>query len=62
MNSPQILDIYILAPINFKHRAGDGMKTRERRLTNIVPALQSNCGETQCPYVLEVRACQVKEN
>ena len=44
----------MIVPVNFRHKAGDGSTTREHRLSDIVPALQSNCGETQCPYVLEL--------
>ena len=56
------MTVYILAPINFNHKAGDGTKTREHRVISIVPALQANCGETQCPYVLEVRECSQRES
>lgn len=45
--------VCLLAPVNFKHKAGDGIKTRERRTTHIHPALQANCGATQATYVLE---------
>lgn len=61
LNRIQNVEVYMLAPINFKHKAGDGTKTRERKLTTIVPALQSSCGETQCSYVLEVRRCSQTE-
>ena len=46
--------ICYLTPINFKHKAGDGTKTRQRRVAWIHPALQANCGETQATYVLEI--------
>ena len=45
--------ICLLAPINFKHKAGDGTKTREKRIAQIHPALQANCGATQATYILE---------
>ena len=44
----------IIAPNNFKHKAGDGSSTRNHYLTDLVPALQSNTGTTQCSYVLEM--------
>lgn len=44
--------VCLLTPINFKHKAGDGTKTRERKVSQIMPALQANCGETQATYVL----------
>lgn len=45
--------ICLLAPINYKHKAGDGTKTREKRIVHIHPALQANCGATQATYILE---------
>lgn len=44
----------LIVPINFKHKAGDGIVTRQHKLSDLSPALQSNCGETQCTYVLEI--------
>lgn len=41
----------ILAPNNWGHKAGDGTATRERRETDIVPALQANAGQTQQSYL-----------
>jgi len=46
-------NLVILAPINYEHKAGDGTKTRKRRLTDTVPALQADAGHTQGSYVLE---------
>jgi DNA (cytosine-5)-methyltransferase 1 len=42
----------ILQPINIKHKAGDGKSTRQHSITDIVPSLQANCGNTQQSYVL----------
>lgn len=47
--------VCLLTPINFKHKAGDGTKTRERKVSHLCPALQANCGDTQATYVLEKR-------
>ena len=44
--------ICLLTPINFNHKAGDGIKTRERKLSHMMPALQAKCGATQATYVL----------
>lgn len=44
----------MLVPNNFQHQAGDGTATRKHHLADIVPALQANCGATQCSYVLEI--------
>ncbi len=41
----------ILSPINFKHKAGDGIKTREHKLSKISPSLQAKPGGTQQSYV-----------
>jgi len=43
----------LLAPCNFKHKAGDGTSTRERILTRTHPALQSQPGHTQATYVID---------
>lgn len=42
----------LLAPRNFNHKAGDGIKTRERYQTAISPSLQAQPGGTQQTYVL----------
>lgn len=47
-------DVKMIVPNNFQHQAGDGTATRKHRVAEIVPALQANCGATQCSYVLEV--------
>lgn len=44
--------ICYITPINFKHKAGDGTKTRRYNITFIYPALQANCGGTQMTFVL----------
>lgn len=44
-------ELKILAPNNWGHKAGDGTATRERRETDIVPALQANAGQTQQSYL-----------
>ncbi len=44
-------DVKVLAPNNWGHKAGDGTATRERRETDIVPALQANTGQTQQSYL-----------
>lgn len=41
----------VLAPNNWEHKAGDGVATRKRRETDIVPALQTNAGQTQQAYL-----------
>lgn len=41
----------ILAPNNRKHKAGDGMATRQRYETDLVPSLQAHAGHTQQSYV-----------
>jgi len=43
----------ILAPNNFQHKAGDGTKTRKKRIVDIVPSLQANAGGTQQSYVIQ---------
>jgi len=45
-------DAMILAPNNRKHQAGNGIKTRKRYLTKIVPSLQAKAGHTQGSYVV----------
>ena len=44
-------DVKVLAPNNWGHKAGDGTATRERRKTDMVPALQANAGQTQQSYL-----------
>lgn len=44
-------EVKVLAPNNWGHKAGDGTATRERRETDIVPALQANAGQTQQSYL-----------
>ena len=44
-------DVKVLAPNNWKHKAGDGMRTRERVEKDIVPALQATPGHTQQSYL-----------
>ncbi|MDE6373387.1 MAG: DNA cytosine methyltransferase [Clostridia bacterium] len=44
-------EVKVLAPNNWGHKAGDGTATRERRETEIVPALQANAGQTQQSYL-----------
>ncbi|MCM1532930.1 MAG: DNA (cytosine-5-)-methyltransferase [Ruminococcus flavefaciens] len=41
----------VLAPDNWGHKAGDGTKTRKRKETDIVPALQASAGQTQQSYL-----------
>ncbi len=42
----------MLVPVNFKHKAGDGTKTRDHHLSEIVPALQAKAGRTQASFVV----------
>lgn len=49
--------VTIIAPNNFGHKAGTGNTTRNHNITDIVPAIQANCGATQCSYVLEIDKC-----
>ncbi len=42
----------VLAPNNFQHETGDP-ETRGRRLTDIVPSLQAEAGQTQGSFVVE---------
>lgn len=44
-------DVTVLAPNNWKHKAGDGTVTRERIEKEIVPALQATPGQTQQSYL-----------
>ena len=44
-------EVKVLAPNNWKHKAGDGMRTRERVEKDIVPALQASTGHTQQSYL-----------
>lgn len=44
--------VCLLTPMNFNHKAGDGTKTREHKVSQMMPALQANCGATQATYVL----------
>ena len=41
-----------ITPNNFRHKSGDGPSTRKRNVSYIHPALQANCGATQCTYLL----------
>ena len=47
-----ITNVCYLTPNNFQHKAGDGTSTRKRNISYIHPALQANCGATQCTYLL----------
>ena len=47
-----ITNLCYLTPNNFSHKAGDGISTRKRNIRYIHPALQANCGATQCTYLL----------
>lgn len=44
-------EVSLLAPNNWNHKAGDGMATRERRETDICPALQAAPGKTQQSFL-----------
>lgn len=44
-------DITLLAPNNWNHKAGDGQATRERRETDICPALQATVGQSQQSFL-----------
>lgn len=46
-------DNLLLTPNNWKHKAGDGTKTRSRRISEIHPALQANTGVSQQTYLAE---------
>ncbi len=45
--------ICLIAPNNFAHKAGDGVKTRKHTIKYISPALQANCGGSQMSYIVE---------
>lgn len=45
--------ICFITPINFQHKAGDGVATRKHNVSQIHPALQANCGGTQMTFLLE---------
>ena len=47
-----ITNVCYLTPNNFSHKSGDGPSTRKRNISYIHPALQANCGATQCTYLL----------
>lgn len=42
-----------LTPNNWKHKAGDGLKTRQREIRFVHPALQAMPGSTQLTLLLE---------
>lgn len=44
-------DVSLLAPNNWNHKAGDGHATRERRETDISPALQATAGPSQQSFL-----------
>lgn len=44
-------DITLLAPNNWNHKAGDGHATRERRETDICPAMQVTAGQSQQSFL-----------
>ena len=46
-------ELKIITPNNFRHKAGDGLKTRKHEVSDLVPALQATPGTTQMSYVLE---------
>ena len=52
MQQIQLRPIAFVVPDNFKHKAGDGLATRNHHLSGIHPALQANCGATQATYLL----------
>jgi site-specific DNA-cytosine methylase len=52
-NSDVQKDNLLLTPNNWKHKAGDGTKTRSRRISEIHPALQANTGASQQTYLAE---------
>lgn len=47
----ELEDVKVLAPNNWKHKAGDGTVTRERTEKEIVPALQATAGQTQQSFL-----------
>lgn len=52
MKTMRNIPICYLTPDNFSHKAGDGTKTRKRRISYLHPALQANPGSTQQTYLL----------
>lgn len=57
------MNIGLLVPDNWAHKAGDGTKTRKHHLKkDYHPALQANTGSTQASYVLEVDKDGNREN
>lgn len=52
MKATKDIPICFLTPDNFSHKAGDGAKTRKRRISYLYPALQANPGSTQQTYLL----------
>lgn len=56
-----ITNVCYLTPNNFQHKAGDGTITRKRNIRYIHPALQANCGATQCTYLLVKIKCEKSE-
>jgi hypothetical protein len=53
--------IAFIVPINFAHKAGDGISTRDHHLKDIHPALQMTPGVSQATYVLEVDEKEVSK-
>lgn len=49
--------VCFITPINFAHKAGDGVKTRKHNATQIHPSLQANCGGSQMTFLLELWSC-----
>ena len=43
-----------LTPVNWEHKAGDGLKTRKKAVKMIHPALQAQPGGTQLTLLLEI--------
>ena len=44
--------ICYITPINYRHKSGDGTRTRRHNIAFIHPTLQANCGGTQMTFVL----------
>lgn len=44
--------ICFITPINYSHKAGDGLATRRHNISNIHPTLQANPGSTQMTYLM----------
>lgn len=44
-------EVSLLAPNNWNHKAGDGQATRERKETDICPALQATAGQSQQSFL-----------